>query len=105
LSLTRTAYFLSGEAAGDGEAAVLVSGDAAGLAEDEGEAAGLPLAAGEAAGLAAGIGAEGAAPSRMTVLTPNPGIEKSSARNIKTAAKITVAFSSGFCGPRGPKAD
>ena len=33
-----------------------------------------------------------------------PGKEKSSANSIKTIAETTVAFSSGFCAPRGPKA-
>ena len=98
-------HFFAGEAEADGEAVALASGDEAGLVEAAGDAAGLPLAAGEAAGLTAGTGGEVTGPLLTTVLTPNPGIEKSKARNIKIAAKTTVAFSSGFCGPRGPKAD
>ena len=104
------AYFVAGEAEGDGEAVAfpsLLSGDEAGLTA--GEAPGLALdageAAGEATGLTAGIGGAAAAPSRMTELTPKPGTEKSNANTIKMAARIPVAFSRGFCGPRGPKAD
>ncbi len=84
---------------------------AAGLAAAAGEAAGLALAFGEAsgvaegavAGLLAGTGACGE-PSLTTELVPKPGSEKSSARNMKMIAAITVAFSSGFCAPRGPNA-
>lgn len=104
-------YFFAGELEGAGVVADLASGDAAGLAEVEaaGDASGLALAAGEAAGeaagLAAGIGCAAGAPSPITVLTPKPGIEKINANNMNVAANTTVAFSSGFCGPRGPKAD
>jgi hypothetical protein len=76
----------------------------------DGEAAGSAPPAGDAEGEAAGLGeGEGwvaAAPlSRTTELGSNtPGSEKSSAKNIKIAAAIIVAFSSGFCAPRGPKA-
>ena len=83
-------------------------GEAAGLTEAAGVAVGLTLAAGDAAGLAAGDGdgwAVPAAPSRTTEFgLLNPGKEKSSAINIKIIAATTVAFSSGFCAPRGPKA-
>ena len=83
--------------------------DAAALAPAAGEAAGLALAAGETDGLAAGAGVgtvEAAAPSRTTDFGPlKPGKEKSSAISINVMAAITVAFSSGFCAPRGPKAD
>lgn len=103
-------YFLAGEA--DGEAAglaSLASDEAAGLAEALGDASGLALAdgdaAGEAAGLGAVIGCEAGALSPTTELTPNPGIENISARNMKIPARIAVAFSRGFCGPRGPNAD
>jgi hypothetical protein len=52
-----------------------------------------------------GDGCVGAAPSRTTELGPlNPGSEKSKARNMKIIAAMTVAFSRGFCAPRGPKA-
>lgn len=90
------AYFLAGEAEG------LVSGDDAGLAVVTGDA----LATGEAEGTAAGAGVDvGAAPPLTTVLTPNPGSEKRRAKSINNAARTAVAFSRGFCGPRGPKAD
>jgi hypothetical protein len=89
-------YFFSGDAAGLTEGA----GDAAGTAPPTGEAAGEP------AGLADGDGCVVAAPlSRTTELGPNtPGNEKSNASNIKSTAATIVAFSSGFCAPRGPKA-
>ncbi len=94
-------YFF-GEAAGEGEAFVSDFGLSVGLAEAAGEASG------EAEGAAAGAGDEtgaGADPlSRTTELVPNPGNEKSSARNIKIAAATIVAFSSGFWAPRGPNA-
>ena len=91
--------FWAGDAAGE------ATGLAAGLADVTGDAAGLTLAAGEAAGLGEGEGCVVTAPSRTTELGPlNPGSEKSKARNIKTMAAITVAFSRGFCAPRGPKA-
>ena len=82
----------------------LLAGEAAGVGV--GEAAGLALSAGVAAGVATGAGvALAPVPPLATVLTPNPGIEKSSEMTIKMPARIAVAFSSGFCGPRGPKAD
>jgi hypothetical protein len=78
-------------------------GEAVGEAAPPG--AGLADAAGEAPGLAVGEGCVVAPPSRTTELGElNPGKEKSSARNIKMSAATTVAFSSGFCAPRGPNA-
>jgi hypothetical protein len=85
-------------------------GEATGLDEADGEAAGSAPPTGETEGEAAGLGdGEGwvvaAPPSRTTELGPiTPCSEKSSARNIKIAAATIVAFSSGFCAPRGPKA-
>jgi hypothetical protein len=116
--LKRTHHFFAGEAAGEalafaGEAAgaALASGEA--LVSGPGEAVGLAEAAGlgEASGVGEGSvagfdGAEGggAPPSLTTDFVPMPGIENISARNIKINAATTVAFSSGFCAPRGPKA-
>jgi hypothetical protein len=90
------AYFFSGDA----------TGEAAGLDVADGEAAGSAPPAGEAAGLGEGEGWVAAPPlSRTTELGSNtPGSEKSSARSINIPAATTVAFSSGFCAPRGPKA-
>ncbi len=91
-------YFFAGEAVGE----ALATGDAAGLAL----VAGVALATGVAEGTAAGAGIDaGAAPPLTTVLTPNPGSENRSAKNMNIPASTAVAFSSGFCGPRGPKAD
>lgn len=96
-------YFL-GEAAGEGEAfaSAAAFGLAAGLAEAAGDASGDAEGAAAGAGVEAGVGA--VPPSRTTVLVPNPGNENSKARNMKIAAAMIVAFSSGFCAPRGPKA-
>jgi len=110
--LERTYHCFAGEAAGE----ALASGEAfvsAPLAAGLTEAAGLAAAAGEAvgdaegaaAGLDAGDGwAAGAEPSLTTEYVPNPGSEKISARSMKIIAALTVAFSSGFCAPRGPNA-
>ena len=93
-------YFLAGAGVAD------ATGEAAGLELVTGEAAGLALVEGAVAGVATGAGvALAPAPLLATVLTPNPGIEKSRAMTIKMPARIAVAFSSGFCGPRGPNAD
>ena len=73
----------------------VAAGLAAGLAEAAGEADGE--AVGATAGLVAGEGlVEGLDPSSTTEYVPNPGNEKSKARNINIIAAITVAFSSGF---------
>ena len=104
-------YFFAGEAAGEafgasffvssafaelavGEAAVLAAGEAAAGAAD-GAAAGT-----EAAGEGVGAGA-----SPTTELPPErPGKEKIKANSINKTAATIVAFSSGFCAPRGPNA-
>ncbi len=99
-------YFLSGEGAGE------AAPPGAEFADPAGDATGLTFTdgpdgetAGEAAGLAVGEGWVVAPPSRTTELDSlNPGNEKSSARNMKMSAATTVAFSSGFCAPRGPNA-
>jgi hypothetical protein len=92
--LKRTCHYFAGEAEGLGAA---VAGEATGLTPAAGEIAGeaVGLAAGAVAGLDAGVGC-GAAPSSTTEFVPIPGNEKTSARNIKIIAAITVAFSSGF---------
>lgn len=80
---------------------------AAGLAEGatEGEAVGAVAGATEAAAEGDGDGDEDAGTSFTTERGPvTPGSENSSASNIKIPAEIIVAFSSGFCAPRGPKA-
>jgi hypothetical protein len=92
-------YFFSGDATGEAAGFDGVDGEAAGSAPPAGGTEG------EAAGLGEGEGWVAAPLSRTTELGSNtPGSEKSSARNIKSAAATTVAFSSGFCAPRGPKA-
>jgi hypothetical protein len=94
-------YFFAGEALGLASeedfnvVAPSAFGLAAGLAEAAGDAAGLALASGEAEGATEGAvagfddggGAEAGAPSLTTELVPNPGSEKSSARNIKMTAE------------------
>jgi hypothetical protein len=92
-------YFFSGDATGEAAGFDGAGGEAAGSAPPAGEPEG------EAAGLAEGEGWVAAPLSRTTELGSNtPGSENSSARNIKIAAATIVAFSSGFCAPRGPKA-
>jgi hypothetical protein len=93
-------YFFSGDATGEAAGFDGADGEAAGSAPPAGELEG------EAAGLAEGEGCVVAAPpSRTTELGPNtPCNEKSNASSIKITAAIIVAFSSGFCAPRGPKA-
>ncbi|MEP7272841.1 MAG: hypothetical protein ABI882_15175 [Acidobacteriota bacterium] len=78
-----------------------------GLGATVAEVPGDGLAPGLAATLAAGDGDGNAADglSLTTELGPlNPGRENTSARNMKIAAETIVAFSSGFCAPRGPNA-
>jgi hypothetical protein len=80
------------------------------LGEAVGEADGAaPLVAGiEGEGLADGDGVGWELPPSLSLTTElgslNPGREKISAINIKMIAATTVAFSSGFCAPRGPNA-
>jgi hypothetical protein len=99
--------YFRGEAAGEGEVVAAGFAPAFGLAAGLAAAAGLALASGlaEAAGegeaASAGVGEGGA---RTTEFVPNPGSENNNARNIKIPAAMIVAFSSGFCAPRGPKA-
>jgi hypothetical protein len=112
-------YFFSGAADGDafgasffgssfcaglaaGEAAALA--EAAGEAEASGEAAGEVAAAGaDAAGDGVGVGVSTGSPT--TDRPPvTPGKENNSANSIKMIAATIVAFSNGFCAPRGPKA-
>ena len=70
------------------------AGDAA-----AGDAEGKVVAAGADAGVAVSTG------SFTTELPPvTPGNEKIKASNIKITADAMVAFSNGFCAPRGPKA-
>jgi hypothetical protein len=93
-------YFFSGEATGEA--------DGAGLSEVAGDAAGTaaPAGAGDgAAGLPVGVGWVTDPLSRTTELGPKtPGSENSNASIIKITADTIVAFSSGFCAPRGPNA-
>jgi hypothetical protein len=92
--------------AGDGEAF------AVGLADAVGDGLTLGAAVGETLGAAAGsaVAGEGdgvaVAPESLTTDRGPvmPGNEKISASSIKTIAAMIVAFSSGFCAPRGPKA-
>src|SRR5262245_47873575 len=77
----KTHYYFAGEAVGEAAGDALVSAPLAGLAEAAGEAAGD--AEGAAAGLVAGVGRGEAGPLSTTERVPNPGSEKSSARNIK----------------------
>ncbi len=107
--LRKQRHFFAGDAAGEALAAgeAVVVAPLAGLAEAAGLAAGD--AAGDAGGAAAGFAAGegcfiGDAPSLTTDEVPKPGMEKSRARNMKIIAATTVAFSSGFWAPRGPKA-
>jgi hypothetical protein len=107
-------YFFSGAADGEafgasfcaglaaGEAAALA--EAAGEAEASGEAAGEVAAAGaEAAGDGVGVGVSTGSPT--TDRPPvTPGKENNNANSMKMIAATIVAFSNGFCAPRGPKA-
>jgi hypothetical protein len=109
VSIQKQCYFFAGEALAAGEAVVEAPlaglAEAAGLVAGEaaGDAAGEPE--GAAAGFEAGVGCfNGEGPSLTTEEVPKPGMEKSKARNIKIIAATTVAFSSGFCAPRGPNA-
>ena len=88
--------FFCGEV--DGDATGCAVGDTTGEAVTEGTAA-AALAAGDGNG-------KGAAGRSLTTDEGLliPGRANTSARNMKIAAEITVAFSSGFCSPRGPKA-
>ena len=99
-------YFFAGDAAGEAVvASFLASSFFAGLVEAL--AAGEVDAAGEADAAAAGAvgGGVGTGASPTTELPPlMPGNEKIKANNIKRTAATIVAFSSGFCAPRGPKA-
>ena len=113
-----TSYFFAGE----GEAfassffAGLAAGEAAALAEAAGEAdaAGEAEASGEAAGEVAaagadatgeGVGVEVSTGSATTVRPPvTPGKENNNANTMKVIAATMVAFSKGFCAPRGPNA-
>jgi hypothetical protein len=104
-------YFFAGEAAGEalasGEGLVDAApsfGLSAGLADAAGDASRLALGAGAAAGFDAGCGVADGEPSPTTDPDPKPGSENNNARNIKIAAAMIVAFSSGFCAPRGPNA-
>jgi hypothetical protein len=80
------------------------------LGAEAGEVDGAsPVDAGtEGEGFAAGDGEGWAAPPSLSLTTElgelNPGMEKISANTIKIMAATTVAFSSGFCAPRGPNA-
>ncbi len=76
--------------------------------EAEGAAgAGLVAGLGEAAGSdKPGVGCAASTGSVTTERGPiTPGSEKINASNINRAAATIVAFSRGFCGPRGPKAE
>src|ERR1043166_9960499 len=102
---TNSPYFCVGEAEGD--AAGLVAGlvVAVGLAD----AAGLAVVDGAAAGSAKPPGdGDGCTTPGLSLTTERgpvtPGREKSKASSIKSAAATAVAFSNGFCAPRGPKA-
>ena len=100
-------YFLAGAVLAAGLAAALELALGATAAEATGDAA-----AGDAEGkvVAAGADAAGAGVavstgSFTTELPPvTPGNEKIKASNIKITADAMVAFSNGFCAPRGPKA-
>ncbi len=97
-------YFFAGEAAG------AAAGFATGLAL----AVGLITTDGATLGATAGTDAAGDGEGDGVVVVPEslttergpltPGNEKSSARNMKVNAATIVAFSSGFCAPRGPNA-
>lgn len=109
-------YFFSGEAAGEafgssglaapavGEADALDAGEADALAAGEADAAGEVAAAGADA-VGEGVGVAVSTGSPTTELPPvTPGKEKINANSIKMIAATMVAFSKGFCAPRGPKA-
>ena len=96
-------HFFAGEAAGFTDTLVLgeACGEASGLAET------LALGDGLTATLAAGAGVGIVAPD-LSLTTDdgplNPGNENNRASSMKIAADTIVAFSRGFCAPRGPKA-
>lgn len=71
-------------------------GLSAGLAGAAGDASRLTLGDGAVAGFDAGGGVADGDPSPTTEPDPNPGNENNNARNIKMAAAMIVAFSSGF---------
>jgi len=83
-----------------------MDGDATGCAV--GDKAGEGVTGGTtAAALAAGEGRGRVAAGRSVTTDEGlliPGSTNTSARSIKIAAETTVAFSSGFWAPRGPKA-
>ncbi len=96
-------YFFAGATEGEAfDSSFLVS--VAGLAAGEVDAAGEVVAAGtEAAGEGVGVAVSIGSPT--TERPPvTPGKEKSKANSINVMAAIIVAFSKGFCAPRGPKA-
>ena len=95
---TAIIYFFPGEAAGEGfvSAAAPSFGLSAGLADAAGDASRLAPGAGAVTGFDAGGGVADGDPSPTTDPDPNPGNENISARNIKMAAAMIVAFSSGF---------
>lgn len=73
------------------------------------DAAGLAVVDGAAAGKAKPPGdGDGRVRPDLSVTTERgpvtPGKEKTKASNINSAAATAVAFSNGFCAPRGPKA-
>ena len=99
-------YFFAGaaegEAFGSSFFAGLATGEAAALAEAVGEASGEVVAAGADA-VGAGVGVATGSP---TIERPpvTPGKENPKANSMKAMAATIVAFSKGFCAPRGPKA-
>jgi hypothetical protein len=100
-------YFFSGAAEGEAfgsSFAGLAASEAAGNPDAAGEAAGEVATAGtDAMGEGVGVGVSTGSPT--TERPPvTPGNEKINASSINKIAATIVAFSSGFCAPRGPKA-
>lgn len=83
-------------------------GVAEGVAVGLAPALGLAAADGAAAGSASEGAGDGCAVAGRSVTTERgpviPGKEKIKAKNMKITAATIVAFSKGFCAPRGPNA-
>ena len=100
-------YFFAGDPDGATEGLALDEACGEPDASDEGLTLVAGLAAGLAATLAAGAGVGIVAPERSLTTDDGPlkpGSENSSASTMKIVAETIVAFSSGFCAPRGPNA-
>ncbi len=92
LALVAPAFALAaalGEAEAAGETEVAGDAEVAAAAEADGEGVGVAVSTGAVT------------TERPPVI---PGKEKIIANNIKMTAAVIVAFSKGFCAPRGPKA-